>query len=258
MSLADVVDDLGSRVARRLRPHQPPALGRRAVPLRTGAGLVSFTFDGFTSGSARVGAQVLEDASVRGTFYTAPAAWGSVREDRAYAGLDDVDALYRQGHEIGLCPSPAAEAPSDRRSSRQHVASVEASAALFERGETDRRFSSFAYLGGPVHPRAKRDFGRRFASCRSREPGLNAGRMDTSSLRSVSLADAFGQEGATHWLERTQECGAWLLFTMDDVHEEPRGAGTSRALLAHAVGEARRLQLEVLPVRHALARAAFG
>ena len=89
--------------------------------------------------------------------------------------------------------------------------------------------------------------------------GINAGIVDLAQLKAEPLerrswrADLIEGKVA----EAVARKG-WLILFTHDVSEEPSPYGCTPAMLEHALACLRDAGVEVLPVKHALAKATFG
>jgi len=136
--------------------------------------LVSFTFDDAPASSYREGAAILEAHGIRGTYFVCAGGWGAVGSDGPLAGADDVAALMARGHEIG-CHTYSRCAVSTV-SRRELAADLDRNRdAIIGVGAGVAPPRNFAFPYGDISFGTKRYLGRRFDSCRSSRPGLNAG-----------------------------------------------------------------------------------
>lgn len=218
--------------------------------------LVSFTFDDILESACTVGAPILEDADVRGTFYGA----GNICKDWAgppLASSEQYVALHRHGHEIAchtFSHQPVANfgrssLSEDLGRNRAHFTALDPGIAL----------TNFAYPFNTTSLRAKWQLERHFETCRGGVPGINVGVIDLGFLRAVELADDFIDRDAIRaWITRgIRECG-WLIFFSHGIAERPEPWGCHPSLLQFAVEEARGQGARIVPVREALLCAAGG
>lgn len=219
--------------------------------------LASFTFDDVPSSACRDGAGILERHGCRGTFYV---CGGLTSDDVEVAdGLhtrEDLTLLHRNGHEVAshgfahLHYQTLSAAVTDQDLSRNDHFLSETLGGY--------RPSSFSFPFGSVDPVSKARVARRFSNARGNHAGINARRMDVALLRANRLYDSTVSEaGVRDLLREASSCNGWVIFYTHDVRSNPSRVGCSPELLEFAVDAAGRAGFEVLPVKHALARAAF-
>jgi peptidoglycan/xylan/chitin deacetylase (PgdA/CDA1 family) len=235
----------------------PPHVPAKRVKSRLTAPVASFTFDDFPASAAHNGAVVLEEYGAAGTFYVAGALCGGADGDTSYFDKADLSDLVRRGHEIG-----------DHTFAHIHVPRHDR-AALDEDRTRNARFvsdvagdviaTSFAYPFGHASIAAKRYYSRHFACCRGTAPGINSGSLDLAQLKAVSLeSSVFDPKALALMLEKAKTENGWLIFYTHDVSGNPTPFGTEAGVLAGAVRACRDADIEILPVRNALARACFA
>lgn len=240
----------GSRLAR-LEHAIARRLPFRRAPMRAAAPAVSFSFDDFPLSAATHGAALLEQAGARGTFYTATGLLGTAGEHWQVAGPEAVRDLGARGHEIGLHTHSHNPLPDMRPAAFE--ADLAANRAALQALFPELGNVTFAYpfgLTGLVH---KRRIGRLAPASRSIQSGINRGSVDLDFLLANELIDAFlSPAQVTALIDDTSRNGGWLIFFSHDVSPAPSPFGVTPALLAHAIAEARRRDLAILPVRQAL------
>ena len=236
------------RRAVRLAARRPARAPRRPM--------VSFAFDDVPASAAREGAAILEARGLKGTFYVAAALAGADAVTGPMALAEDARRLAAAGHEIG-CHTfshqygtgvASAVLESDTTRNQAFIAEVLG----------DYRLSSFAYPYGDVSPRTKRLFGRRFATSRGIRRGVNGDLIDLAQLKAIGLEhQAWRPERIERAVETAARSNGWIIFFTHDVSETPSRFGATPEMLDHALACVRAAGIDILPVKHALARAAF-
>jgi peptidoglycan/xylan/chitin deacetylase (PgdA/CDA1 family) len=219
-------------------------------------GVVSFTFDDFPASAARAGAQVLERAGGRATFYAAMRFSGG---SMGYAeGHDPTTmlALAARGHEIGchtFSHYDCARTPVDAV-----LADCEANAAAARAAGLTAPFETFAYPYGETTFSLKRAIAKRYGAARGVLAGLNIGVVDRAHLRCAELTER------PDWVARAQDLIAdaaarkgWAIFLSHDVSDAPTRLGLTPATLERLATAARDSGCLLLPVRDG-AQLAFG
>jgi hypothetical protein len=119
--------------------------------------------------------------------------------------------------------------------------------------------ASFAYPFGEVTPRTKRLFARRFPVSRGIYPGVNAGVIDLAQLKAVPLEKrSWRAADVERYVAEAAARKGWIVFFSHDVADDPSAYGATPEMLEHALETVTRAGIEILPVKHALAKAAFG
>ena len=135
--------------------------------------IVSFTFDDAPPTAATIGASILEDRGLRGTYYLNGGLLGGNSDIQPLLTASQAQELARRGHEIA-CHTfthadvraldwPSLSADLDRNAER--LAEV-----------CGARPTNFAYPYGRVCLSHKLRLPKRFATCRGVRPGINAPR----------------------------------------------------------------------------------
>jgi peptidoglycan/xylan/chitin deacetylase (PgdA/CDA1 family) len=225
-------------------------IATRKLPLTNTKPLVTFTFDDAPASACTLGAWLLEQHKARGTYYISGAGCGTL----GYCGrlataeqLQDLDAL---GHEIGC-----------HTFSHAAVARIGRDALMTELERN--RFFLQSVGGGPVrnfaYPYGEFSFGTKvyltahFDSCRSLEPGVNAGSADLGALKSCELQNSsIDRYGVADIIAETVRRHGWLIFTCHDVDDQPTRFGVSPDLLAFALRTAGEAGCHLVSVREAL------
>ena len=224
---------------------------------RLSAPVASFSFDDFPRSAWTTGGPILARHAAKATYYVAGRFCDLHEDGLEYYRRDDLRALYAAGHEVGChtfshrhspkVPSPELRADFDRNQ------------AFVRETLGDVVMTSFAYPYGDASPRTKALAGRRFAVSRGIRSGVNGRTLDLGQLKAVPLeirswtADAVERE-----VETARQTGGWIVFFSHDVSDAPSPYGATPAMLEHALDEVKAAGIEILPVKHAYARAMFG
>jgi hypothetical protein len=123
----------------------------------------------------------------------------------------------------------------------------------------DVKATSFAYPYGDVSMTAKRICANVFSSSRGISRGLNGRSVELGNLRSFGLV---GQHsGAIDWENVAEEAASrklWLVVFTHEVDENASPYGCRPKDLDQLIRLARSADLDVLPIRSALAKVVFG
>lgn len=212
--------------------------------------IASFTFDDSPASSFDVGAALLEEHDVRGTFYLAGGFANTHERGIPHFNLDQLRRALQAGHELGchtfdhidLATSPpkALDESCDRNRT------------FFEAALGAWDPASFAYPFGRVSISVKRRAVRRFGLCRGVDPGVNAGIVDVAQLRANPLDVRYA---SVTDVERLVEAACarpgWLIFFTHDVSNDPTSEGCTPDRLARALDSVLSAGMTVLPVAEA-------
>jgi peptidoglycan/xylan/chitin deacetylase (PgdA/CDA1 family) len=218
--------------------------------------LASISFDDFPKSAWSVGGPILARYGAKATYYAAGKFCGQTEDGIEYFSGPDLTALRDAGHEVG-CHTWSHQYGTGV-ASRRLDEDVARNDGFVRSLLGDYPLTSFAYPYGDVSPRTKLLFANRFASNRGIRRGVNAGLIDLAQLKAVGLearswtplmvekavADAVSRNG-------------WIIFFTHDISDEPSPFGATPAMLEHALETLTVAAIDILPVKHALARTVF-
>ena len=236
------------------------SLGRLRSPVAT------ITFDDFPRTAWTAGGRILESYNVRGTYFVSAAfspdrlrkgpAYG-ITPGVSYYELDDLTAAHESGHEIGCHSFDHIRAPELTNAALEE--SVARNADFVRKRLGDVIMTSFAFPQGAANIRVKRLLGKHFAVCRGGWPGINKGIFDLSLLKAISLDAGFQQKfRLTDIIRKAKATNAWIVFLTHDIGDRPSTWGCTPQLFNSVVSELLENGIEILPLKNALARVAFG
>lgn len=246
---AHKLSDLTNRISNRLIWK----FASRPKTVRTTAPLVSFTFDDVPDSALLEGAEILESHGVFGTFYIAGGMAGRVEPDRTLISPEGCAELARRGHEIGChtfshrairaMPGSALARDLDRN-------------ALYLRETAGlAKPENFAFPYNAAWPLARREFRRRYRTCRAGGEGINRGAVDPLMLQGVAIQQP--EQSAldlTAMIDEVVREPGWLVFYGHDVADRPTPYGCTGRTLDILVRHAVESGCEVLTVSRALDR----
>jgi len=157
---------------------------RRNDALAPVAPVVTFTFDDAYSAACNLGAEVVEQAGGRATYYVCGGLDQSQTGDRNRHSAADLRRLQGNGHEVAC--HGYGHLNYQQTSSDDILRDLDRNAQYFEEHGI-RLARNFAYAFGCVSPRVKEICGARFRSSRGVQPAMNRRRLDLSLLKSVPL-----------------------------------------------------------------------
>ncbi len=246
-----------SSLADRLRRLRARTVIDKLVRLRTDRPLASVTFDDFPRSAWEVGGPILATHGVRATYYAAARYAGALEDGLDYYDADTLSAVHAAGHEIGCHSHGHANGPTT--TSAELMSDHAANAAFVREAVGDVRMSSFAYPYGELSARTKRLYAPLFATARGVQGGVNAGLVDLAQLRGEPLERrSWSPARLEARVAETVAKGGWLVLFSHDVSDYPSPYGCTPDMLQHALATLAAAGVEVLPVKHALAKATFG
>jgi len=219
--------------------------------------MASVTFDDFPKSAWTVAGPLLERYDAKATYYTAGRFRGVTEEGVRYWDDEDLLAARDAGHEIACHSFSHARASTLGRTA--FLADADRNAACIARrlGATD--LTAYAYPYGDISPRAKTLAAGRYASARGVGRGVNAGWIDLAQLKAIAIEHRrWRPEEIDAAIARAKSKAGWLIFFTHDVGEAPSPFGCTPAMLRHVLDRLTEVGVEILPVKHAMARAAFG
>ena len=240
---------LGQKLSYRLARHVRTA----TWPSRAVGPIVSFTFDDAPASAATLGAAVLEEFGVRGTFYLCGGLLGRLGDLTPILDRSQAQRLAEAGHEIG-CHTYA---HSDVRSLRWPVleSGLRRNAEVLGEISGGAALRSFAYPFGGLSFGKKLRLQSRFETCRGIYPGINVGKIDVGLLPAVPLyAGEFDLAAARGWIGEAVATSGWLIFFTHDVSEAPTPFGVTPDLLRSVVRAAIAAGCTCVPVGDAVDR----
>ncbi|HTV37436.1 MAG TPA: polysaccharide deacetylase family protein [Xanthobacteraceae bacterium] len=211
----------------------------KALSLRHGPAMVTFTFDDVPASACEIGAGILETYNARGTFYVAGRGCGTAGDGGPpLASIEQLRAIWAKGHEIG-CHTYSHPAVS-RISVGLLGAELERNRWALKNIDSEIELRNFAYPYGDLSWRSKRFLQSRFDSCRSVHRGINRGFADLGSLKAWPLESAtIDRAKVATLIAAAIAKNGWLIFYSHEVAARPNRFGVTPDLLAFAVATAR-------------------
>jgi peptidoglycan/xylan/chitin deacetylase (PgdA/CDA1 family) len=218
--------------------------------------LVTFSFDDFPRSAAKVGARILREYALKGTYFVSGGRVGRQLDDLDQFTEDDLLAVADAGHEIGchtfghimLPTASPQEIEDDLLRNREFV----------NRVLGDYRMTSFAYPYGHVSISAKNLIGRHFPVARGNCFGINKRRVDFAQLRAVSLEQPHDFTRVLKALDEAKATNGWVLFFTHDVSETPSSYGCTPSELARVIEAVLARGIDILPMKAAAAKVRFA
>jgi peptidoglycan/xylan/chitin deacetylase (PgdA/CDA1 family) len=218
--------------------------------------LASITFDDFPKSAWTQGGPILRRHDAKATYYAAGRFCGQVEDGLEYYSAQDLAEIRDAGHEIG-CHTYSHEYGTGVASAALD-ADTTRNQAFVRDLLGDYPLSSFAYPYGDVSPRTKLLFSQRFPTSRGIRRGVNAGLIDLAQLKAVGLEhQAWDPAAIESAVKAAVRRNGWIIFFTHDVSDDPSPFGVTPRMLDHVLASVRDAGIDILPVKHALARTVF-
>ena len=240
--------------------HRARAAVTGRLPIKTAraslqAPLASVSFDDFPRSAWTVGGPLLARHGARASYYAAGRFCGITEEGIEYFHEGDLGRIEAAGHEVGCHGFGHIRGPAT--GSEALDLDFERNALFLARELGDFRASSYAYPYGDVSPRTKVLAARRYAVSRGIYSGVNAGRIDLAELKAVPIeARRWRPDKIDAAIEQAKARNGWVIFFTHDVSEDPTPFGCTPEMLDYVLQAL--AGIEVLPIKHAMAKAVFG
>jgi peptidoglycan/xylan/chitin deacetylase (PgdA/CDA1 family) len=244
--------------ARRVSQAVAKRIPVKPVRSKLARAVASLSFDDVPRSATIAGAEAMEAAGVRGTYYVCGGHTGAMFEGLEQHDRADLQRLREAGHEIGCHTFAHQDASLAREADRQrdHEANRSFAADALE-GDVP---ATFAYPYGSTSIRSKLFYSKRFLACRGVLAGVNAGVIDFAELRAFGLESHRGFDSArvADLVAEARERAAWLVFFTHDISPDPSPFGCRREELEVVIGALADAGVDVLPVKDAAARVLAG
>lgn len=229
------------------------SLRTRTIEMRNRRPIASITFDDCPASATTIGARILENHGVRGTFYICGALAGRAWEDIDQFAADDVARLIREGHEIGCHTFGHNRATHLSRRAIKHE--IAANQSFVDRLTGNYVMSTFAYPYGAVGLASKHLLQRHFTACRSIEPGIDRGIVDLGHVKANLLGEHLhGVDCLKPLIGQTVAANGWLNLFTHDISDDPSPFGCRPAALGAIIEALLAAGIEILPVKDAVER----
>lgn len=234
----------------------------RTIPVhpvrsRLTTAVASISFDDIPHSAASIGAPILEQANLLGTFYVCGGYTGENINDQDQHKVSDIVALHKAGHEIA--GHTFSHPNVTHISNKQRGRDCDANTAFINKALGGYQLTSFAYPYGAVSLDAKSYYAGKFLSCRGIHSGVNKGLMDFSELRAVSIEHQnFNIDKVRTMIDKAKAKNGWLIFYTHDVGPNPSAYGCTPQELEMVVEALLEAGIETLPVKDAAAKVLLG
>jgi len=211
--------------------------------------IVSFTFDDFPKSAADIGAQIIQDAGGRATYYACTSFMNKTTSTGEQFGRAEIEALTKAGHEIG------AHSHTHLDCSKAQVNQVRSDiqvnlAHLNDLGVKD--IQSFAYPYGETQHALKHALKSEFLTARGVLAGENTPRADRMQLRALEISGQdWTVQRARKAIDAAKTSPAWIVIFTHDVTTSPSDYGTTPQALKDLAQAAQDIGAEIITMKNA-------
>lgn len=253
--MASLPDKLNSVVRNRLRHALSVVAARRTIKIPSSCKMVSFTFDDAPQSAYRIGGALLKKYNCFGTYYISYGKLGVMTDFGAIMTGDDVRSMVADGHEAGCHTADHSNAWDVTNAEFER--SIVTNKEVFSQLHTGCNLESFSYPFGSATIQSKKNIQKNFHSARGIVNGINTAECDLNLLKAVSLYSRgimMNQKLVGNAIRYVVENGGWLIFYTHDIQESPSPYGCTPQQLEETILKVIDSEIEVLPVRSALAK----
>ena len=228
-------------------------LDKDAVTIAPPGGMFSLSFDDFPASAWSEAGPVLEQHGVKATYYVSGGLAGGVNMERDQFRVEQLQALYAAGHEVGCHTfGHTSVLRMDRQALRL---SLDANAAWVAGRLDGHRMTTFAWPFGDATLGAKRMLRERFVLARGVRDGINRWREDRGLIKSIGLERRrlphYDLEGL---MAEAAASNGWLTAYGHDVSDRPTDYGCTPDDLDRVLRLAKAAGLEIQPIGAAWTR----
>jgi len=240
----------------KLRRRVVRLIERRPAESRQRRPLVTFAFDDTPASAVRLGAPILEERGVRGSYYFCAGLAGEIGHMGEYATREDMQRVAAAGHEVGC--HTYSHLDCGQASGVTVADDLELNAALLSDWGVCDRLETFAYPYGDVGFEAKHEAAQRFSLSRALHHGLIERGADLNQAPAVGIEGDGGEAVAATWLKRALARSAWLILYTHGVEPRPTPFGAAADALKRLVDDALAMGFEVVTAAEGARRMGAG
>lgn len=228
---------------------------RTALPMPQGPRkpIVTFTFDDFPVSAANIGADLLEAAGAKGTFYVATSVMDQTNAMGKLCSKEDLLSLQARGHEIGAHTHTHLDCA--RADTTTALADIETNIESLKALGVTSEITQFAYPYGETSTQLKSALSDRFQTARGVLSGVNKQGSDLMQLRSYELdSNPHNDQRALDAINAAADTPAWVIIFTHDVRDDHSPFGTSPSTLQRLIKAAQGINADILTMGQAYAK----
>lgn len=195
------------------------------MELNTNKPIISFTFDDFPRTAILNGGKILNENSIKGSFYVSLKLVGSDSPSGKIATYKDIEKLFSEGHELGCHTYNHFDALYTKPDI--FLKSINRNAEELNSRFPNKTFKTFAYPKTGPTLAIKKIVGRHFFCCRGGANMINRKSTDLNLLNSYFLDWRIGGAFAPvkKMIDYNNSCNGWLIFSTHDISTNPSRYG---------------------------------
>lgn len=218
--------NLFNRFKRRVSREILVRVNRSPYMLQSNSPIISFTFDDIPISAKNVGASMLNEYGIKGTFYISYNLINKKFFNEHYCSKEDIEFLIQNGHEIGCHTYDHLN--SEIVSKIDYEVSIKKNKEAFSSNFFGYKLKSFSYPYGGVNLSGRSVASKYYKYCRTNWPGLNLGLIDTSLLKANSIYSNLNNlDHIAKLIENNAKLNSWLILYTHDISENPSIYGST-------------------------------
>jgi len=238
---------LGPRAINWYRRNAAKRLFQNRAEVRPAVPIISFSFDDYPKSALQIGAAILNERNLKGTFFVSLGLLGQDSPSGPICSEEDVVETFAQGHELGS--HTYTHCLSWNTGSKEFEQSLVRNQDALARTVPAASFRSFSYPIALPRPSVKRVCARHFVSSRGGGQTFNAGSTDLNQLSAFFLEKVNGKvQAVKNMIDENNRAKGWLIFATHDVTSKPGPYGCTPEFFEEVVRYAVESRARIVPV----------
>jgi peptidoglycan/xylan/chitin deacetylase (PgdA/CDA1 family) len=222
------------------------------VKIKRGEKIVSFTFDDVPESTFINTLPILNKYNIKGTYYVALSLMAKTNERTGLYYEEDLHKCLDSGHELG-CHSYGHIHFYKTHNSASILNDLKLNQVTLKKISKETAFENFSYPFGEQTISAKKIASKLYSSCRGTDHGINVGRVDLNSLKTIKL---YERKTSLSEIDKTlksiNKSGGWLIFYTHDVTDKFSPAGCSPLYLETVIKKCIDLGFEIKNIKETI------
>ncbi len=213
--------------------------------------IISFSFDDFPVSAYKVAGKILEENSLRGTYYTSMGLNSKTTDEMGkHFNNDIIFKMIEKGHEIGC--HTYSHLAYKKNNIIEYLNDVDKNKKYFKEYFNQNDFTNFSYPFGLTSLQLKNKMSMKYDTCRGIFPGINNRIIDLSMLRANKLySSSIPLKKNSNLIDKNKLVNGWLIFYTHDIEKYPSPWGCTSEYFSKIVDESLKSGAEILTVREA-------
>lgn len=223
---------------------------RKPIEILPSFKAVSFTFDDAPISAFETAGAILKNYNLQATYYIALSFLEKPEADQ-YFDIKTLAACLSEGHELACHTYEHLHFYDNSHS--QALKDIENNLSELKKHFPSEKFRNFSYPFGEQTKSAREITKSKFRSARGIENGINLGRCDLNSLKTIPLyEDRFSISEQIERITHHQASGGWLIFYTHDVQSNYSTYGCSPEYLEKVIQACVNTGVDVMTVNGTL------